>query len=174
MAPSSLSDVLKRLRAAGLVDDDGLPHRTELFWELAGQWTADRRWLAHTPSAADWPDDRATPDRGWCLTGTRAAALLGADVVSVTGGPPELYVPGPVVLTVAVRRLGEASDPTAAAASVSVPATTLALGHRRPPTRGSDGWAVAHPLAIALELAQDPSRGREILETWDGDGARVW
>jgi len=43
--------------------------------------------------------------------------------------------------------------------------------------RTSGGFAVAHPVVVALDLAHDRARGREIVEAWDpGDlgVARVW
>ena len=43
----------------------------------------------------------------------------------------------------------------------------------RPTTR--DGFLVADGLIIALDLAQDRARGREILEGWDPqETVRVW
>jgi hypothetical protein len=36
-------------------------------------------------------------------------------------------------------------------------------------------WPVAHPLFVALDLAQDTGRGREILDAWTPtEGTRVW
>jgi len=36
-----------------------------------------------------------------------------------------------------------------------------------------DGWRAAPDLAVALGLAGDPARGREILQDWQGQG-HVW
>jgi hypothetical protein len=41
---------------------------------------------------------------------------------------------------------------------------------------GPPKWPLAHPLFVALDLAQDIGRGREILEAWNPDErwTRVW
>ena len=113
-APSTVSEALTRLRTAGLVDDDGLAVTPELFWVLAERWTPERTWLAEAP------DPTASDAAGWCVTGTVAAAELGAPVVS-TGGAPDLYVTGP-------------SRPPSPPAATASPATR-ALPRRRSPSR---------------------------------------
>jgi hypothetical protein len=163
-APSTISEALKRLRAAGLVDDDGIAVTPELFWELADRWQPERTWLATEPDPAGL--DAAT----WCVSGTIAAAELGAPIVS-TGATPDLYVPGPVAVTIAVRRYGEARDATVAAASVAVPPASEVTDETRAPVH--QPWRLAHPVAVALDLAQDRARGREILDDWSPP-ERVW
>lgn len=165
-APSTISEAVSRLRSAGLVDAEGFAVTPELFWALAERWVPERTWLAEEP-------DSAAPDAaGWCVSGTVAAAELGAPVVSA-GATPDLYVPGPVVVTIAARRYGVARDAGVAAASVAVapasavtkPDETLDPVHQR--------WRLAHPVAVALDLAQDRARGREVLEDWSPP-ERVW
>jgi hypothetical protein len=169
LAPSTISVAISRLRAAGLVDANGLPVLPELFWALAEQWTPARTWLAvePNPSEAKWHDPQAP---GWCVSGTVAAAELGAPVVSTTS-IPDLYVPGPVAVTIASRRYGLAPDPTVAAASIAAAPVADITAHRRAPN--NQAWPLAHPVAVALDLAQDRSRGREILEDWTPI-ERVW
>jgi hypothetical protein len=163
-APSTISEALKRLRIAGLIDDDGLPVTPELFWVLAEQWRPARTWLITEP-------DAAAPDASdWCVSGTVAAAELGAPVVS-TGATPDLYVPGPVAVTIAARRYGEARDATVAAASIAVAPASEVTDETRAPVQ--QPWRLAHPVAVALDLAQDRARGREILEDWTPP-ERVW
>lgn len=148
-APSTISEALTRLRDAGLVDDAGLAVTPELFWALADRWRPERTWLA------EQPDPEANDTAGWCVTGTVAATELGAPVVS-TGAPPDLYVPAPVVVTIAARRYGVALDANVAAASIAVaPATEVTDDALRPVHHG---WPLAHPVAVALDLAQDRAR----------------
>lgn len=168
-APSTISEALSPLRAAGLVDPDGLPVLPELFWVLAEHWAPDRVWLATEPpvSEAAWHDPGAS---GWCLTGTIAAVDWGAPVVA-TETVPDFYVPGPVGVTIAARRYGVARDPQVAAASVAVAPVGDVTQFREWPRAHS--WPLAHPVAVALDLAQDRARGREILEDWSPP-ERVW
>jgi hypothetical protein len=163
-APSTISEALTRLRDAGLVDDAGFAVTPELFWALADRWAPERTWLA------EQPDPKASDTDGWCVTGTVAAAELGAPVVS-TGAAPDFYVPGPVVVTIAARRYGVARDVSVAAASIAVPPASAVTGETLRPVRQQ--WALAHPVAVALDLAQDRARGREILEDWSPP-ERVW
>lgn len=163
-APSTTSEALTRLKDAGLVDQDGLAVTPELFWALADRWRPERTWLA------EQPDPEASDTAGWCVTGTVAAAELGAPVVS-TGATPDLYVPGPVVVTIAARRYGVARDASVAAASVAVAPASAVTDEAIPPAH--QGWPLAHPVAVALDLAQDRARGLEILDDWSPP-ERVW
>jgi hypothetical protein len=163
-APSTISDALKRLRSAGLVDGDGLPVIPELFWVLSERWTPERTWLTEEPDA------KASDAAGWCVSGTVAAAELGAPIVSA-GATPDLYVPGPVVVTIAARRYGVARDAGVAAASIAVAPAREVTDGARPPVLQS--WPLAHPVAVALDLAQDRARGREILDDWSPP-ERAW
>ena len=163
-APSTISEALSRLRTAGLVDADGLAVTPELFWALTERWAPERTWLAEEPDAT------ATDTGGWCVSGTIAAAELGAPVVS-TSTAPDLYVPGPVVVTIAARRYGIARDASVAAASIAVAPASAVTNETRDPA--NQPWRLAHPVAVALDLAQDRARGREILEDWSPP-ERVW
>ncbi|CAN5817368.1 hypothetical protein BH23ACT2_BH23ACT2_04160 [soil metagenome] len=171
-APSTISTANRRLVDAGLVGDDGAGLFPELFWELAAVWQPDRVWLAAEP-----PPPQPSPDPAahrWVRVGTAAAAALGAPVVSPDDGPVELYVSGPVELDIARRRY-HAATPGWGAASVAVAPVRAVTA---PPEEGSavpvvGGWPTASLLAIALDLAQDRARGRQILDEWEVDGA-VW
>jgi hypothetical protein len=167
-APSTISEALERIRGAGLIDADGHAVVPELFWVLAERWNPERTWLATAPE----PTDPAASE--WRLSGTAAAASLGAPVVSTTS-LPDLYVPGPVVVTIAARRFGIARDATVAAASIAVAPATAVTAETVGDGRAVNGWRLAHPVAVALDLAQDRSRGREILDDWEPIGIeRVW
>ncbi len=171
LAPSTISVTVQRLADAGLVDA-GAGVFPELFWELAAVWRTHRTWLATAPNA----DDHHQPDPGasrWCRTGTAAAAAYGAPVVTAAGGPVELYVPGPVDVTIAVRRYGAAEGGAGAAVLEVAPATPVVSADPGEPGLLIDGWPAAPVLAVALDLAQDRARGREILGEWSIDGD-VW
>lgn len=173
LAPSSISTAVRRLSVAGLVDDHGRALVPELFWELANAWRTERAWLARTPAPADHP----APDPGrtaWRRSGSAAAAAWGAPVVTTGSGMVELYVTGPVELSIARRRYG-AAEAGSGTAVLSVPPTSLVVAGTDAaddvPT--VDGWSVAPALAVALDLAQDRGRGRQILAEWDHHDA-VW
>jgi hypothetical protein len=167
-APSTVSVALQRIRDAGLVEAGGQAIVPELFWALAERWQPRRYWLVELPDPIEAGDDPDAP--GWCLTGTSAAVELGAPVV-VTGQPFDFYVPGPAAASIALRRHGAAVDAGSAAASIAVPPVAAVTSDRG--RRSASGWPLAHPVAVALDLAQDRARGREILEDWSPP-ERVW
>jgi hypothetical protein len=157
-APSTISTATAALAEAGLVDEDRRAVLPELFWELAGAWRPQWTWLA------DQPDH----DDTWALTGDRVAAASGAPLVSAGGGPLELFVPAPMGITLAARRYGIAPPGTGAAAVAVAPVRQALTGDGR-----LDGWRTVPDIAVALGLAGDPARGREILQDWPGQG-HVW
>jgi hypothetical protein len=174
-SPASISNARSALRDAGLLERDGLPVVPELFWALADVWKPDRAWLVKQPKPGDAHTNVKDLDEpGWCLTGTAAAVEWGAPVVAVE---PilDLYVPGPVMVTIARREYTAARSPTDATASVAVPPASLVVS-RRMRSHRKGRWPLAHPLAVALDLAQDRARGREILEDWipSAEFHRVW
>lgn len=157
-AASTLSTATAALAEAGLVDGDRRAVLPELFWELARAWRPQWTWLAARPER----------DERWALTGDRAAASAGAPLVSAGEGPLELFVPDAMSVTLAARRYGVAPPGTGAAAVAVAPVRQVLTGDRR-----LDGWRTAPDLAVALGLAGDPARGREILQDWPGQG-HVW
>lgn len=164
-APSTTSSAATALAEGGLVDHDRRAVLPELFWELAGAWRPRWTWLASRPEPGDVPDaDRDTP---WRLTGDVVAAASGAPLVSSGEGPLELFVPDPVSITVAARRYGVARPGTGAAAVAVSPVHQVFSGE---PEASLAGWRTAPELAVALSLANDPARGREILQDWPGEG----
>jgi len=169
-APSTISEALSRLRSAGLIDSDGAPLLPELFWVVADHWKRERTWLATEPVIEDVTNNELDED-GWCISGTVAAVELGAPVVSLVGAAPDLYVPDPATVRIAARRYGVVADPYAARASIAVAPVPDVTACRQLPA--SQGWPVAHPVAVALDLAQDRARGREIIDDW-WPPERVW
>jgi hypothetical protein len=172
VAPSTISTGVRRLAQAGLVDDDGTGIFPELFFELADVWRSERTWLAAEPERKE----QSTADMSavsWCRTGTAAAAAYGAPVVTASGGPVELYVAGPVEITIAARRYGSAEPGTGAAVLAVAPTSAVVERPTACDVVDVDGWPAAPVLAVALDLAQDRARGREILTDWEHPDA-VW
>ena len=160
-APSTISTAATALADSGLVDEDRRAVLPELFWELAGAWRPRWTWLAGRPDPVDEPG-------AWALTGDRVAAAQGAPLVSAGEAPLELFVPDQVAVTIAARRYGVAPPGAGAAAVAVAPVGQVLTGEGR-----LDGWRTAPDLAVALGLAGDPARGREILQDWQGEG-HVW
>lgn len=174
-SPSSISTARSALRDAGLLERDGLPVVPELFWALVDMWNPERAWLVNKPKPGDIHTNVHDLDEpGWCLTGTAAAVEWGAPVVAVNP-IVDLYVPGPVMVTIARREYGAARGPADATSSIAVAPASLVTSHRTRPRR-KGRWPLAHPLAVALDLARDRARGREILEDWTPppEFHRVW
>jgi hypothetical protein len=84
-----------------------------------------------------------------------------------------VYVKGPVEISIASRRYGVAR-PGSGSAVIAAPPTSL-VNERDPDEKQPevDGWPAALLVAVALDVAQDAGRGREILEDWSA-GAGIW
>ena len=107
------------------------------------------------------------------MTGTAATMAYGAPLAAAGEGPLELYVTGPVELSIATRRYGAAAS-GAGAAVIAVPPTSLVTERNLDVvTPMIQRWPAAPLLAVALDLAQDKGRGREILEEWSA-GRGIW
>jgi len=151
---STTSKALAPIRDATLVDGNQAL-TPDLFWALAEVWNPARTALADRP-----------PDGTGVLSGTVAAAELGAPVAVAADSPPDLYVADATEVRSFERRFGTTSGQSRHA-SVAVQPTPLV-------TETATGQR-AHPLFVALDLAQDRSRGREILDAWHPTEAnRVW
>lgn len=108
------------------------------------------------------------PHAGWSLAGTHAAAAYGADVIVGAEAPTSWIVPSDRFLI--ATRLEAASGANKAHARLLAAPCPLVVRLRRP---GPDRTALAHPLVVAIELARDPGRGREILESFEPEGVPV-
>ncbi len=183
-APSSVSEVLTRMQAVNLIDPDRRPVLPDLFWALVERWrpsaTDTRVGPSSVPDAAKalklGLDDVQTTI-GWALTDSLAAAAYGAPVGVRSDHPPDFYVPDEVVLRRANRLLGTAPDHQHRAATVRVAPVPMICANRVDPSRAQDVWPLAQPLFVALDLAQDPGRGRDVLAGWTPPkdlGRRVW
>lgn len=190
LSPAAVSKTLAELREASLLDREDRPLVPEVFWALSERWEVKRVALQRAPQPQD-PDlelgldgSQGTPGiptgtRGWALTDTVAAALYGAPVGVGSGWPEDFYVPDPIVLRRAVRELGQSStwDDRGATAAVA-PVRQVCLLRQEPPQHSAPGthWLLADPLAVALDLSRDASRGVEVLRDWTPPSwaARVW
>jgi hypothetical protein len=172
LAPSTISTTVRRLADTGLVDENGAGVAPELFWELADVWRTERTWLVRPPSPNQHvPSDPRAPS--WRMTGTAAAAAYGAPLAVAGQGALDLYVIGPVELSIATRRYG-AAPPGAGSAVIAVPPTSLVNERDEDDvTPTIEGWPAAPLVAVALDVAQDKGRGREILEEWRA-GHGIW
>jgi hypothetical protein len=182
---STVSEVLAALRRDQLVDAGNVVADSRLFWEVAEQWPSPRTFLARRPD----PDDPSgvarslrlgltdvTNETGWALTDTAAAAVFGAPVAVRADQALDFFVPDQAVLRRATTLLGAASMPARAAASVRVAPVAAVCARRVDLAGDSWRWPLAHPLFVALDMAQDEGRGREILDAWNPDPRwnRVW
>lgn len=182
MSHSAIVAAAKRLKDASLVRADGRPLVPELFWALADEWHPQPIPLAELPQAGDSGRLAALgvnldgPGSGWAVAGTLGAAEWGAPTVIGRAYPPEFYVPSAAEQRQAVLRLGEAPRFEERACTVAVaptPLTCFQRFHRESSEWGP--WRFAHGLFAALDLAQDRTRGTEILADWEPtDFSRVW
>jgi len=184
-SPAAIHEAARGLKAVGLLTDANEAVFPELFWELAAAWHREPVAVARAP----WPDRKLADSLGlglvdveetvgWALTDTVAAGAWGAPVVVRGGYPPDFYVPDRGALHRAMAELGEAHDPEKRGATVAVAPVPFVCRSRvsRPPGSVSPvEWPMASHVVVALDLAQDRARGREILEQWHPEAVkRVW
>ena len=184
-APSSVSQELARLREAGLVNSRQLPVLPDLFRALARRWRPESIDVASLPeSGTERPRDPmsaalrlgfADPERepGWALSDTLAAIAYGAPWNTSGAYPPEFYVPDRAAMRRARQLLGGTTSRENRAATLRVSPVPLITDRR---VGWDTEWPLAHPLFVALDLAQDPDRGSEALAAWDPPRRwqRVW
>jgi hypothetical protein len=183
LAPSTISAAMKSLRDSSLIDQRGRPLIPEMFWALADAWAPDRVALASAPIPG-----RATrlglnlghlDQPGWATSGTLAASAWGAPVPVRSGFPPDFYVPSPRQARAASRQLHAAAnweDRGCTVAVAPVPQVVLPRYDAESLAAPWLEWPLTHPLFVALDLAQDRSRGVEILSGWTppSEFRRVW
>ncbi|MGH9264870.1 MAG: helix-turn-helix domain-containing protein [Acidimicrobiales bacterium] len=187
---SSVHAAMAALKDDGLVTHHGVPVRSELFDALARAWRPRVISLAGLPGPGSAsvldrapefnPFDPTRP--GWALTDTRAAAAWGAPVVASGAYPPDFYVPSRRALRWAVQQYGAPPTFDQRAATVAVAPVAVVCSLRYDPAALSElreeEFLLAHPLFVALDLARDAARGREILTGWDPNGPggfrRAW
>jgi len=183
-APSTVSSVLTALRREHLIGADNAVSGSDLFWRAVERWPSKRTQLASLPETNDTNLahalrlglDEPTDEPGWALTDSAAAAAYGAPIGFRSGQVMDFLVPDQAVLRRATTLLQPTHSTAQVRATVRVAPVPRAVTHRVAPSSEQFGWPLAHPLFVALDLAQDAGRGREILEGWtpDSEWARVW
>lgn len=179
---STVSDVLSSLREQRLVTAGNRPLLPDLFWETADVWKPEVTALAQLPREGEGPTnfllelgfDNIESTRGWALAGTMAAMAYGAPLAVKTDYPPDFHVPAQVIARRATQYLGTPLSWETRAATVRVaPVPAVCLQRIDLATQH---WPIAHPVFVALDLAQDPARGREVLAEWTPPEPwhRVW
>ena len=182
---STVSEVLTGLRRGGLIDAANTVTDTALFWALADRWPTRRIPLARAPLRDDkelagplrWGLTDVDHESGWALTGSVAAVAYGAPLATRAGEVLDFYVPDQAIARRATTLLGHTESIAHAAATVSIAPVPAAVNRRitNPHPDTDSGWPLAHPLFVALDLAQDHGRGRQILTDWTpGQATRVW
>jgi hypothetical protein len=160
-SPGRVSELVAAMRNAGLVERAGQPLIPELFNALADEWSP--RWyrLAAVPPPAPF----------YRLSGTLGATWLGAPMIATSNWPPEIYVDDRWNLRHVLSSVGLADEQPAAGSVALCPSRygfEIEAGVNRE-------FPVANHVVIALDLAQDHGRGREILDAWTPEGRiRVW
>lgn len=182
-SPSTVSDVLAGLRRDGLADERNSVAGTDLFWRLADRWPTRRTPVARVPDSRD--PTLAAPLRlalddvagaGWALTDSAAAAAYRAPMAVRSDQALDFFVPDHATLRRATTLLGPAPSTALARATVRVAPVPAVVQQRVGPGGLATAWPLAHPLFVALDLAQDVGRGREVLDAWTPDKkwSRVW
>jgi len=186
-APSSVSQAITSMREAGLVDEHRKPTIPNLFWELAEHWHPVQTDVQLPPSpgitavngsvneALRLGLDDIETTTGWALTDTVAAAAYGAPVGARADYPPDFDVPDQPILRRATHLLGTAHSHERRGATIRVAPVSMICARRI--DWPDETWPLARPLFIALDLARDPGRGREVLDGWTPPretGHRVW
>ena len=179
---------LTRLRDAGLIDGSGKPLTPDLFWEVSPRWRPSRIALGRCPQPADASRtdqlglglDDVEDTEGWAVCDTVAANGYGAGAVVAGSYPPDFYVPTERTVRVARQLYGDATYENRQA-TVAIPPVAWACRRRVDTTRLERDhpwahWPAVHPVFVALDLAVDASRGREILDGWSPPEPfrRVW
>jgi hypothetical protein len=105
-----------------------------------------------------------------------AAAAYGAPLAVGSGQIYDFFVPSQSIVRRAVTLLGAASSPSQARCTVRIAPVPAICSRRIEADTNPTQWPLAHPLFVALDLAQDLGRGREILDAWTPPGrwVRVW
>ncbi len=160
-SPGRVSELLAAMRSAGLVEPDGRPLMPDLFNALADDWSP--RWYRLVAIPPPAPFLR--------LSGTLGALWHSAPIVATSDWPPEIYVDDRWNLRHVLSSMGLADDEPAMASVALCPSLygfSVEAGM-------NEGFPVANHVVVALDLAQDPGRGREILDNWTPEGhTRVW
>lgn len=182
MSHGAVGEAAKLLRDTGLIRSDGQPEIPDLFDALADAWGATRiAPVARVPTRKYADRLHANADdldrTGWGLGGDEAALVWGAPMF-LAGSRPWIWVPSDADVRRATRTLEATSWDESRAVFAAAPTLLVCRTRLRPPAKVQPPYLpTIHPLFLALELAQDRARGREILDQWTPDDPqihRVW
>lgn len=179
VSAGQISNLLAAFAAQSLVRRDRTPLVPELFWALAEHWRPRRHAVLTLPTVDELASAGELKASRWVVGDTFAAAAYGAPVAVRDGYPPDLYVPDQKALSWVLNRCEPAPDAARRTATVAVAPDPLVTDRRftRPDPDGG-AWPFAHPVVVALDLAADRARGREVLDGWEPDAdldvERVW
>ncbi len=180
---------MRGLRAENLIDADGHPLHRELFWEAANEWRPERVPIAGVSRQGDAQRteqlnlglDDIAGGVGWALGDVVAANVFGAPAPVSSDYPPDFYVRDTRSVRVARALYGEPVSAERRGATVAVPPVQWACERRVPALalrrdHSMLEFGFVHPVIAALDLAADPSRGREMLDGWNPPApyVRVW
>lgn len=172
---SSVSDALRRLVDDGLVTSTHEPLLPELFDAAVQAWRYRANHLVVNGDPTTPPTARALRTRlddavgtGWAWAGSAAEHAWQVPGIARRTGRSELMLPDAESLDLAASVLKQDSNGKFDLVVAPVAWLTSHRCERR-------GKVVVPAIAIALELALDDARGRELLSGWDPAGAhRVW
>lgn len=162
-SPGRVSEILAAMRDRGLIDRQCRPSIPDLFDEMADAWAPSWRLLGTLPQ----------PDADlFRLSGTLGAVSHHAPVVATADWPAELYVENESELRAVLRSHGAPAGMPLAGRVAVCPSR---FGWSVPAGISHTEFPVANHIVVALDLAQDRGRGREILDGWEPEGhVRVW
>lgn len=182
MSHGAVGEAAKLLRDTGLIRQDGEPEIPDLFDALADVWGPTRiAPVARVPTRKDADRLHANTsdldELGWGLGGDEAALSWGAPMF-LARSRPWVWVPADADARRATRALDAASWDQSRAVFAVAPTLLVCRTRLRSPGQPRPVFLpTIHPLFLALELAQDRARGREILDQWTPDHPeihRVW
>lgn len=183
-SPSTVSEVLASLRRDGVIDATNAVVGTDLFWQVVDRWPTRRIHLAKLPPVGDASLTRplrlglddVENEPGWALTDSAAAVAYGAPLAVRSGQVLDFFVPDLSVVRRATTLLGAAVSATQAQATVRVAPVPAVVRQRIDRDVNHTEWPLVHPLFVALDLAQDVDRGRQVLAAWTPADrwTRVW
>lgn len=154
-------ELLARFTEVGLIGPStNLPLLPDLFWETAAHWP-DGDWIALSAPITEVAE-RLEPTE-LVRVDERAATLGGARITAAGDLPARCYLTSKSALR-RVRSFVDRSDNTRTLVRLS-PTRWIPDLASAPPTV-EHPWRVGHPILVALRLAADPSRGREMVEDW--------
>lgn len=182
MSHGAIGSAAKLLRDSGLIKADGGPEIPDLFEALADVWgPTSTTPLVRAPTKIEVERMGGNSDdldqTGWALGGDDAALSWGAPMF-VGNSRPWIWVPTDADARRVIRILGTAGWDDAEVVLAVAP-TQIMCATRLQAPRGAEPTFLPtiHPLFLALKLAQDRGRGREILDGWTPDHSeirRVW